>query len=287
MEHPQHFLIPLIGFGAAGITAFYMFRLVFLTFHGEARWKDGHGSHGHDDHGHAAVPHESPKAMTIPLVILATLSLWFWYSPNPVSPSGWFHHMIVKPESLATGGHGERHGGEAAVEGAMGPVLAQHGEGGHEGAAHLMAMGLSILVAGLGIWTAYRLYYLRGKELLAKEERARQESGLYKALLNKWYFDEFYAATFIRGTLALRMALAWFDQHVIDGAVNLVGRVTVLVAKLDGLFDNWIVDGAVNGTAAVIAHLGDGLRRVQTGRIQTYLIMAMAGIVLMMIVRMI
>ncbi|MSS73024.1 MAG: NADH-quinone oxidoreductase subunit L, partial [Candidatus Latescibacteria bacterium] len=128
MEHPQHFLIPLIGFGAAGITAFYMFRLVFLTFHGEGRWKEGHGSHGHghdshghDAHGHAGEPHESPRVMTIPLVVLASLSLWFWYSPNPVSPSGWFHHMIVKPESLATGGGHE--GLAGGVEGAAGLVL--------------------------------------------------------------------------------------------------------------------------------------------------------------------
>ncbi len=292
MGHPQHFLIPLIGFGAAGITAFYMFRLVFLTFHGEARWRDGHGAHGaghghdsHGGHGHAGEPHESPRVMTIPLVVLAALSLWFWYSPNPVSPSGWFHHMVVKPESLATGGGG--HGGHAgAVEGMTGPVLAQHG--GHEGdhTAHLMAMALSVLVAGLGIWVSYRLYYLRGKEMLEREERARKESGLYKAMLNKWYFDEFYDATFIRGTLALRMALGWFDQKVIDGIVNMVGRVTVLVSKADGLFDNWVVDGAVNGTAAIISTLGDGLRRLQTGRIQSYLIMAMAGIVLMMVLRM-
>jgi NADH-quinone oxidoreductase subunit L len=149
-----------------------------------------------------------------------------------------------------------------------------------------MAMALSVLVAGLGIWASYRLYYLRGKEMLEKEERARRESGLYRALLNKWYFDEFYGATFIRATLAVRMALGWFDQKVIDGIVNLTGRATVLVSKADGLFDNWVVDGAVNGTAAVIAYVGDGLRRIQTGRIQSYLIMAMAGIVLMMIVRM-
>jgi NADH-quinone oxidoreductase subunit L len=222
--------------------------------------------------------------MTIPLVVLAALSLWFWYSLNPVTPSGWFHHMIVKPEGLAGGAHA---GHAGALEGATGPALAQHGEG-HEGghAAHLMAMALSILVAGLGIWISYRLYYLRGKEMLEKEARARQESGLYKALLNKWYFDEFYSATFIRATLALRLALAWFDQHIIDGIVNLTGQVTALVAKAEGLFDNWVVDGLVNATAKAVAYLGDGLRRFQTGRIQSYLIMAMAGIVLMMIVRM-
>jgi NADH-quinone oxidoreductase subunit L len=222
--------------------------------------------------------------MTIPLVVLAALSLWFWYSPNPASPKGWFHQMVVQPESLATGVHAAP-AHAAQVSGAdSGETASAHAAGEHGGGhgAHTAAMVLSVLVAGAGIWTAYRLYYLRGEELLAKEERARKENRLYRAMLNKWYFDEFYGATFIRGTLALRMALAWFDGKVIDGIVNLVGAVTVVVAKLDGLFDNWVVDGAVNGTGTLIAGLGDALRRLQTGRIQAYLIMAMAGIVLMM-----
>ena len=273
LANPAHFLIPLIGFGAAGLTAFYMFRLVFLTFHGEARWK-GSGS-GHTE------PHESPKVMTIPLIVLAALSLWFWYSPNPVSPSGWFHDIVVQPVSLATGEY-EPQGGMADTREPPGPVLAEHGD---EGASHLVAMALSILVAGTGIFIAYKLYFLQGKRSLEKEARAREKSGLYKAVLNKWYFDEFYSASFVRGTLALRRALGWFDQHIIDGIVDFTGTLTIMVAKVEGLFDNWVVDGLVNLTGALVRRLGDGLRRVQTGRIQSYLIMAMAGIVLMMILR--
>jgi NADH-quinone oxidoreductase subunit L len=79
-----HWLIPIIGFLVAGMTAFYMFRLVLMTFHGEPR--------DHHKYDHA---HESPWAMTIPLITLAVLSFWIVFTPNPVSPdAGWFLNKI-------------------------------------------------------------------------------------------------------------------------------------------------------------------------------------------------
>ena len=86
-QHPQHFLLPIFGFGAAAITAFYMFRMMFLTFHGKPK-----------------IPeivndiHESPREMTGPIALLGMLSLYIWYTlPNNLSPMasyGWFNPKL-------------------------------------------------------------------------------------------------------------------------------------------------------------------------------------------------
>ena len=110
---------------------------------------------------------------------------------------------------------------------------------------------------------------------------------MFRALHNKWYFDEIYDATVIRATLGIRRALDWFDKWVIDGLVNGAAMVTRGISFLEGLFDNWVVDGAVNLVGRIITRAGAGLRRVQTGRLQTYVVLVMAGILAIMVIRII
>lgn len=110
---------------------------------------------------------------------------------------------------------------------------------------------------------------------------------MWRTLKNKWYFDEFYDATVIRATLAVSSALNWFDMWVVDGLVNALAAITRGISFLEGLFDNWVVDGAINGVAWVITWTGAKLRRVQTGRLQSYVIFVLAGILVLMILRMI
>jgi NADH-quinone oxidoreductase subunit L len=255
-EHPLHLLLPLIGFGGAGITAFYMFRLVFMTFHGQPR--------DHHAYDHA---HESPKVMTVPLVVLATLTAWFFYSLNPFSAEGWVSHLVQKPVSVAVPSGIVEHASEVT-----------HGHG----VAHYLAMLLSLIVAGLGIYLSYLTYYA-GR--VSAADWASRHPVLYRTLLNKYYFDELYSATVIRFTLALRSFLGWFDLTVIDGLVNLSARLTALVSDWDGKFDNFVVDGAVNGTAFVVTWSGGKMRRIQTGRIQNYVILALTGIVIIFLIR--
>jgi NADH-quinone oxidoreductase subunit L len=106
-------------------------------------------------------------------------------------------------------------------------------------------------------------------------------------LYNKWYFDEFYEATFIRAILVGRMALNWFDSRVVDGIVNFAATFTRGISYVEGLFDTYVVDGLVNGVASVIVRSGASLRRIQTGRLQTYIVLVMAGILVLMLIRMI
>ncbi len=272
--HPKHFLLPLFGFGAAGLTAYYMFRLIFMTFYGEPK-----------DRQVAELAHESPRVMTVPLVVLAVLSLWVFYAWNPFGGEGWFHHLVKVPEKglLKAGAHAQ------ALPVAVDADVYAAG-GGHDDAArraHWPAMILSLLVAGTGIYMAYRRYYNRRAEMISQEATQLEQSRLFRTLNNKWYFDEFYDATVIRATLTVRMALNWFDMWVVDGLVNASAAITRGISYLEGLFDNWVVDGAVNGVAWVITWAGAKLRRIQTGRLQTYVIFVLAGILVLMILQMI
>ncbi|MEK6778242.1 MAG: NADH-quinone oxidoreductase subunit L, partial [Candidatus Deferrimicrobiota bacterium] len=194
MRNPQHILLFAGALFTAGMTAFYMFRLVILTFFGTPR--------DHHKYDHA---HESPANMWVPLVILAGLSFSFWYS-------GWFGDLVKTPAS------------------AIPAVSAAVREAGHDAhlahTAHRYAMFSSVAVGTLGIALAF-VVYLFG--WINPDRVAAAFSPVHTFLKNKWYFDELYEATVIAGTKALSRALGWFDNNVVDGLVNLVAQLGVWV----------------------------------------------------------
>jgi len=245
-----HMIIFVTLLFCAGLTAFYMFRLIYLTFAGQpARL---------EIHQHI---HESPSVITIPLLILAFFSMVGGYG-------SWFADLIRKPENL--------YASRALLEG---------GEGAHAAAAHTahaVAMYLSIAVAGLGILLATAFYYWKK---FSADELANRFKPVYNFIWNKWYFDELYAATVVAGTLLVSRLSAWFDATVVDGLVNAAAKITVWGARLSGWHDNRIIDGAVNGVAAVVGWFGSTLREVQTGRIQTYILMALGAVVLLYVLQ--
>ncbi len=179
----------VVGWMVAGLTAFYMFRLVSLTFGGEARW-------GHDKH-----PHESPKLMTVPLMVLAILSV-----------VGGF---IGVPESL---------GGSNVIERWLEPVFAPamaklaFVQTGHDPAEYLL-MALSVLIAAGGIAGARYIYLRRASIADGIAGRFRP---FYALLWNKYFIDELYDAVIVRPIAAGSDRLLWrfFDIGVIDGMVN-------------------------------------------------------------------
>ena len=104
-------------------------------------------------------------------------------------------------------------------------------------------------------------------------------------LQGQYFFDELYAATIYRFTLWWASMCRAFDTYVVDGIVNGTGYLTRGVSTLDaGLIDRFVVDGAVNGVAAVLQGAGEGFRRLQTGRVQTYLVYASASILVLVLV---
>jgi len=310
MRNPQHLGIFIGALLTAGLTAFYMFRLVILTFFGHPR-----DQHKYD---HA---HESPANMWVPLAVLATLSFSFWFQ-NPISGKSWFKDLVPKPVSAvhapaAALAHGATEAAAVPVPVAApgpshgAPVVGAHEPAGHGAApapttghaaaaqghgagaesehdahithvAHQTAMYLSILIAGLGIVFAFGVYMFGW---VNPDRVASALAPVHSFLVNKWYFDELYDATVINGSIAFAKFLAWFDLHVVDGVVNLAAQLGIFVSFLIGKFDNYVVDGAVNGLASATIGGGSILRRLQTGKLYHYVFVLAGGALVIFLIK--
>jgi NADH-quinone oxidoreductase subunit L len=261
-----------VGFLVAMMTAFYMFRLVILTFHGEA--KDAH------KYEHA---HESPLLMTIPLMILAALSIFVFYTANPIdAEGGWFLSKWVKtPETVVP--ESARYSfmvSDAEIASAAESHKVVHSisytEALHH--AHMPAVFLSLFLAGLGILTAFLFYQWKKVNV---DKLVSGLKPLYNFSYNKWYIDEFYEATFLAFTMGLSKALAWFDQKIVDGIVNGVATVTRFFSRFIGGFDTIVVDGLVNLFAYMSGMVGLILRKLQLGKVQAYVVIVIFSLVIL------
>jgi NADH-quinone oxidoreductase subunit L len=269
-----HWLFPFVGFLVAMMTAFYMFRLVILTFHGEPRNKE--------KYEHA---HESKFSMAMPLVVLSVLSLFFWYTPNPLSPdAGWFYSKWIKSPVIYTPENARwdfMKTDEASIsnESAGREIMysEMYTEALHH--SHGKAVILSLLVAISGILLAFTMYQWKK---ISADKLAERFKPLYNFSYNKWYFDELYDKTFVAGTLLFSRMVAWFDRVIIDGIVDGSATVTKAVSTFTGRFDNIVVDGLVNFMAYLSAFIGLIFRRFQTGKVQTYIIMVIFSIVILL-----
>ncbi len=267
-----HWLIPIMGFTVAAMTAFYMFRLVIMTFHGEPR--------DHHKYDHA---HESPWVMVGPLVVLAALSIFIWYTPNPLSPdAGWFMKDWVKTPSTVVPESSRFEFMQSASQ-----ETEVHGEVVHSPLytetmhwAHYPAMGMSILLAGLGILFAFLFY--QWKKINA-DNLATKIKLLYNFSLNKWYLDEAYDATAVSGTLNFSKILSWFDNKIVDGAVNGSAWLGRFISRLSNLFDTFVVDGLVNFTAFFGGFIGFAFRKLQTGKVQTYIVFVVFAVIILLL----
>ena len=232
----RHPALWVVGFITAGMTAFYMFRLVFLTFFGHSRA---------DEHVEQHI-HESPSTMTVPLVILAVLSVI----------GGW----IGVPHSL---------GGSARFEKFLDPVLAARSESAageslaHASFTEYFLMMLSIGIAGAGIWLAFEFY--RTKRI-APELVAAKMPWLYRVLFHKYYVDEIYDAVFVNRVKDLGTGLGVFDAKVIDGlGVDGTGWLARFGSTLSMWWDKWIIDGLLNLGAKMTQLFSYPVRLLQTG----------------------
>lgn len=251
------YIIPVIGFSVAGLTAFYMFRLLIITFLGEPKNQEKY------DHCH-----ESPIQMTLPLIVLALLSFFAFFSFNPFDANaGWIMHMMKTPESLLTGTKGLIY---HIVDREEYTELLHH--------AHYPAMFLSLGVAGLGILSAFVFYFWKKIDVDSLTEKIKP---VYNFSLNKWYFDELYGATFIAFTMGISRLSAWIDNKIVDGAVNGAATLTSWTSTASGKFDNIVVDGLVNLSGGLVGFFGLIFRKFQTGKIQTYILFLVFGIIVL------
>ena len=276
----------------AMMTAFYMFRLVAMTFFGTYRgpaW-EAQGGHGNDAHGHGPWhgPHESPALMTYPLIALAVGAtlVGFFGVPNALMGNNAIEHFL-EPSFTASAAHGES-GLAAAGESEAGREAAavageSHSEGGeHEGgeahpstAVELGLMAFSVLIALGGIAFAWKSYVVSPEISAGLAERF---AGAHRVLSNKYYVDELYGATLIRGTFSSGRGLWSVDRNVVDGAVNGSASVTMISSWLSGLTDRSVVDGLVNLVGWFVQELSYWFRRFQTGLVQNYAVLMLFGV---------
>ncbi len=260
-------LVPIVGFGVAGLTAFYMFRLTILAFHGKPKTSI------------AKETKENSFKIVMPLVVLAILSIWIFYSPNPIDAnSGWFMDKVKVPTSAVPI---EYQRPSMIYEVALNHTLGEQAHSATEFEEsmhhfHLPAMILSLLIAGAGITLAFLIYQFK---IFNADNIEKQFKPLHTFSLNKWYFDELYDKTAIAFTMFVAKIMSYFDDKVIDGIVNGFAYVTRGVSKITGIFDNVVVDGAVNLVANVTGGLGAITRKLQTGKVQAYVALAFVGII--------
>jgi NADH-quinone oxidoreductase subunit L len=254
-----NYIIPIIAFLVAALTAFYMFRLVLLTFHGEPRNKE--------KYEHAK---ESPKAMTIPLIVLAVFSFFAFYSLNPIDPNvGWVAKYIPTPHSVVPAEQrfefqNENEGEESVYAEALHHV-------------HYPAMAFSLILAGSGILVAFGFYYWKK---FSADKLVEKIKPLYNFSLNKWYFDDFYDGVIVKGLIKLTLVFRWFDNNIIDGAVNGVAFLIRKSSSGSGKFDNSFIDGLVNLTGSIVMFFGLIFRKIQTGKVQNYIAYVLLGIII-------
>ena len=288
-------LIWIVGAITAGLTAFYMFRLYFMTFHGTYRAEhvvghpesepehgghnlipdrrhlddgDEHSDKAHGHHAHAHDPHESPWRMTGVLWALAILSIVGGYVGWPAIWGGSFPTPFQKwlsPVLLPIAGH-EYHFAHMSH------------------AAEWVLMGLSVAIAGLGIFLAWR-FYKRDAAWTTPKRFVSRFPAVHRVLDRKYYVDEVYNVVFVGGTVILCRALWWIDANIVDGIVNLTRHAAVILFGHGlWLFDRFIVDGAVNGVAWTADQGSMALRRAQTGMVQNYALVMGGGIIVLAVV---
>jgi NADH-quinone oxidoreductase subunit L len=348
---PYGWIIWLVGTIAATCTAFYMTRLMAMTFWGKERFLE-HAAGGEADEAHASaydkglaqhdalkpsagdrphhepgehvgpadqhdfhtqaahvhIPHESPRSMWVPLVVLALLATIggffgvgpaFRFMTGSEHPGGklnivtWLNPIIWNPVTREFGKeetHATSEGTQSApaaegeypqiTHGNLGFNLAHatesrlHSELGTE----WLFIVISLAVAGIGIGLGF-LFYVKQPSLA--DEWAARLRPLYNASYNKYWVDEFYGWAITRRTMDAARAVFTFDSRVVDGAVNGLAALSRLFSRIVGGIDKYFVDGLVNSIAAFVARLMSPLlRAAQTGFTQNYALVMVLGLMI-------
>jgi len=235
----------VLGLAAALLTSFYMFRLIFLTFHGAPRYDE-----------HQVHPHEAPKNMLAPLAVLAVLSVIGGWMAAPGLWGGTDHFEaylapVFAPTGESSATSATTPGSQAAdalgvLAGGIAEQLSRKAE--------LTFSGIAVGVALVGFLVAWWFYIRRPQ---APERLAESLPGPYKLLLHKYYVDELYDRAIVGPTI-------WLSTHVLWRAV-----------------DEGMIDGSVNGVAHTAQTSGDRLRQIYSGNTRSYATWMLIGAVVL------
>jgi NADH-quinone oxidoreductase subunit L len=276
--HTLNLVCWIMGMLAAFMTAFYMVRLMVMTFFGEyrgagqdpygltvpseAHHDDGHGHDAHDahgDHGHHG-PREVVWNMWVPVFILAVLALVGGFLNIPHSL-----HWI-----------GSSHFSEWVK-----PLLFQ-AHAAHEGHHAIPAMEYVLMAWATLVWAPAAMilaWGLYGKDPSWSRPKAfvKRFPNLFRWVNNKYYVDEFYEAAVIGPCKQLGAQLWRFDSLAVDGMVNGAAKCTLYASRAAHWFDQKIVDGLVNLVAWILQQIALGFRKLQSGRVHNYAFVMFIG----------
>ena len=259
--NPGHSILFLAVAGGAALTAFYMFRLWFMTFAGTPR-----------DHHVAEHAHESPQVMVMPLIVLAVLAVVAgWTLP------GGFGIANLLEQSRPAGTADTAVGGFAF--GQTLTIPAEHLS--HEGAIHVTATLTAFATALGGVLLAAAMYLWR---VISPDVVATMFRPVYTFLAGRWYFDELYHALFVAPVHGLAAVASGVDRGLIDPFINGLAWLTRQVAGIDAWIDRTLVDGLVNATASATWSAGIELKKLQTGSLRQYVTFIAAGTVALFVI---
>ena len=257
-----YYAMLIMGMLGAALTAAYMTRVIYLTFFGQYR------GHSH--------PHENGPRITIPLIILAVFAVGagFLNLPPGVFGAGDAHHPT---------GWQERFGHYVEPVGKYFPDVV------HATPSYLLAI-VSSAIGLAGVAAAYAYYRkvetrsrAEGRKLTELPDgittRSKPAKAFHTLLVNKYYLDHLYNNVIVAGIKGpIARAAYWFNQHGIDASVNAVGKGSVIGGKfLYTYFDQKVVDGAVNASGTLSSGVGEELRHIQTGKVQQYALLLFGG----------
>ncbi|HEY8399883.1 MAG TPA: NADH-quinone oxidoreductase subunit L [Cytophagaceae bacterium] len=248
-----YYLIPATAFVTVFITAFYIFRQMYLVFFTDFRLADFY-KEANEVFGRM---HEVPWLMRFPLIVLSVCSLGFAFSINPFSVNAsWFVHLVKSPiPGISPEG----------LHGAWVPVL-------------------SIVMAAIGLFMGYRVY----KEVAENNFKAMRRTllaseNVYLFFKNNFFLDKLYKTIIIKPGIAVAAVTSRTDSKLVDGFIHFISVSTVVFAHIVAWVDKYVVDGLVNLVAIVAQATGKVTASIQKGKIQSYFIFTLIAVILLVL----
>ncbi len=242
-----HWILPMLAFTTVLLTALYMGRQVLLVFFGKLRATES---------TNRPVAWQPSWMMRVPLIMLALLSFGIVYSINPfLTDKSWLLQGLTTKLPAVPGNSLDY------------VKIAAEAIDWHQ-VTTIVALGASLL----GLLMAYGLYRPTGKKHRLYHTQPDYQNQFIAFFAQNWYLDQLYQAVLVRSAVWLGEAGRWLDRRVVDGMLHSFTMLAVIVAHILAWLDHTLVDGIVRGGAASFSRLGNLVRSVQTGRVQTYLV---------------
>ena len=267
-----HTLVFVLLALAAFMTAFYTMRQISLTFGGEARSEAAK----HASLGQGIVSF----TMTLPLIILAVFAIVAGFVGVPAdfpilgpifSPEfNAFHHLVIEALPLP----------DATAAYASLPDYHPHAP-----PFNIVPVATSFIVALLGLWMGWLVYLRKPLKAAQKDPMEAFLGPLHPVLKNRYYLDDVYGAVFVKPSQWLAVqVIAFLDRGIIDAILHVIARVFTWIGDLIKVLNLWLIDGVGDGIPIAIFNFGGWLRRMQTGRVQQYMLLVLAAAVMIGIV---